>query len=109
MVNVLTLSSCLVEVLHAGALTKNGVSNLWKLSVDIESEGTESSNVNAFSSTELLVQVSDEAPPDDEHLSLGFKGSLSLNGPFSWNVMLTRVLISILKNPIMIVKLRFEN
>lgn len=109
MVNVLTLSSGLVEVLHAGALTENRVSDLGELSVHIESESAEASNVNASAGTELLIQVSDEASPNDEHLSLGFEGSLGLNGPFSWNVMLTGVLISILKNPILIVKLRFEN
>jgi hypothetical protein len=78
----------------------SAVVNLGQFSVDIESEGAELADIDGVATTECLVKVGDETTPDDQHLRFGFKRLLVSACTLSGIVVLSRVLVSILKNPL---------
>ena len=53
---------------HIGVSRDLASGNLWQLSLDVEGEGTKLLDIDTLASTELVVQVGDEGPPDDLHL-----------------------------------------
>ena len=98
-VDVSAFSPSLVEVLHAGPLSKDGVSDLGQLSVNIESKSSESLDVDTPSGAQLLIQVGYEAPPNDEHLSFGLERLLVSDSPLSGSVVFARIVVTILEDP----------
>lgn len=97
--NVFAFGSGLIEILHAWSLTKDGVGDLWQLSLDVEGESTESLYVNTSSSAELLIQVCNETSPDNKHLGFGLKWLLVTDSSLRWVIMLAWVVAAVLKNP----------
>jgi len=74
--------------------------NNWQVSVNVEGEGSETADVHTVASPEVVVKVGDQGFPDNKHLSFGFNWLLDVDSAFSGVLVLSRVLISIIENPI---------
>lgn len=95
------LSSSLIEVLECGSAVsaKDGVGNFGELSVNVEGESAELSNIDAAALAEFVVQIGHETTPNDQHLGLGLEGLLVLVSSLSGNVMLAWVIMGLRQNP----------
>ena len=97
--NVFTLGAGTVKVLHAGALTEDGVCNFRQLSGNVEGEGAEALDIDAAAGAELRIEVRDQRTPHNEHLGLGLEGLLVANGALGGRVVLAWVVMAILEDP----------
>ena len=62
------LAGCAL-IAHIGVGGDLATRDVWQVGLDVESEGTKLLHVYALASAEVVIEVGDEGPPDDLHLS----------------------------------------